>query len=48
MVWEPDRVMVLADVDLIHQVVYNLIDNAVRFLNDVQAISSSAMMYRMI
>ena len=26
--------MVLADVDLIHQVVYNLIDNAVKFVND--------------
>ena len=31
---EADRVMVLADVDLIHQVVYNLIDNAVKFVND--------------
>ncbi len=31
---DPDKVMVLADVDLIHQVVYNLIDNAVKFVND--------------
>lgn len=31
---EADRVMVLADVDLIHQVVYNLIDNAVKFVNE--------------
>jgi signal transduction histidine kinase len=30
---ETDRVMVLADKDLIHQVVYNLVDNAVKFVN---------------
>ena len=31
---DTDRIMVLADVDLIHQVIYNLIDNAVKFVND--------------
>jgi signal transduction histidine kinase len=30
---ETDRVMVLADKDLIHQVVYNLVDNAVKFVD---------------
>ena len=29
-----DRVMVSADEDLIHQVVYNLLENAVKFVND--------------
>ena len=28
------KVMVLADADMIHQVVYNLVDNAVKFVND--------------
>lgn len=42
---DPDKVMVLADVDLIHQVVYNLIDNAVKFVNDGGYIDS-ATMYR--
>ena len=31
---ESDTPLALADVDLIHQVVYNLIDNAVKFVND--------------
>ncbi|MEG2038693.1 MAG: HAMP domain-containing sensor histidine kinase [Oscillospiraceae bacterium] len=29
-----DKIMVEADVDLIHQVVYNLVENAVKFVND--------------
>ncbi|MFV0400890.1 MAG: sensor histidine kinase [Oscillospiraceae bacterium] len=31
---EEDRVMVLADKDLMHQVVYNLLENAVKFVNE--------------
>ena len=31
---DTDKVMVDADPDLIHQVVYNLVDNAVKFVND--------------
>ncbi len=31
---EMDRIIVLGDKDLIHQVVYNLIDNAVKFCNE--------------
>lgn len=31
---ENEKVMVMADEDLIHQVVYNLVDNAVKFVND--------------
>ena len=30
---EQDKIMILADKDLMHQVVYNLIDNAVKFVN---------------
>ena len=29
-----EKVMVMADEDLIHQVVYNLVDNAVKFVNE--------------
>lgn len=36
---ESDEVFVNADNDLIHQVVYNLIDNAVKFVNDGGCIS---------
>ena len=36
---ESDEVMVTADNDLIHQVVYNLIDNAVKFVNEEGCIS---------
>lgn len=36
---ESDEVMVTADNDLIHQVVYNLIDNAVKFVNEGGCIS---------
>ncbi|MCL2034601.1 MAG: HAMP domain-containing histidine kinase [Oscillospiraceae bacterium] len=31
---EEDKIMVFADRDLIHQVVYNLVENAVKFVND--------------
>lgn len=31
---EMDRVMILGDEDIVHQVVYNLIDNAVKFCNN--------------
>ena len=31
---DTEKVMILADIDLIHQVIYNLIDNAVKFVND--------------
>ncbi len=31
---DTDKIMVDADPDLIHQVVYNLVDNAVKFVND--------------
>ena len=31
---DTDKVMVDADPDLIHQVIYNLVDNAVKFVND--------------
>lgn len=31
---ESEKMMVLADEDMIHQVVYNLLDNAVKFVND--------------
>lgn len=36
---ETDHIMVLADMDLIHQVVSNLIDNAVKFVEDHGVIS---------
>ncbi len=38
---ESDEVFVKADNDLIHQVVYNLIDNAVKFVNESGCISFS-------
>jgi signal transduction histidine kinase len=38
---ESDEVFVNADNDLIHQVVYNLIDNAVKFINEGGRISFS-------
>ncbi|MBQ6877373.1 MAG: HAMP domain-containing histidine kinase [Oscillospiraceae bacterium] len=38
---ESDEVFVNADSDLIHQVVYNLIDNAVKFVNEEGCISFS-------
>lgn len=31
--FEPQRIMVLADKDIIHQVVYNIVDNAIKFTN---------------
>ncbi|WRS28286.1 HAMP domain-containing sensor histidine kinase [Oscillospiraceae bacterium MB08-C2-2] len=36
---ETDKVLVEADVDLIHQVIYNLVDNAVKFVEDKGYIS---------
>ena len=36
---ESDEILVKADSDLIHQVVYNLIDNAVKFVNEGGCIS---------
>ena len=38
---ESDEIYVYADNDLIHQVIYNLIDNAVKFVNDGGCISFS-------
>lgn len=38
---DTDKVMVEADPDLIHQVVYNLIENAVKFVNDGGVLSFS-------
>ena len=31
--FEPQRIMVLADKDIVHQVVYNIVDNAIKFTN---------------
>ena len=31
---DADKVMVWADIDLMHQVIYNLVDNAVKFVNE--------------